>query len=26
MRTKLKGFTPIGILDEWNSGMMGLEE
>jgi len=26
MRTELKGLAPIGILEEWNGGMMGLEE
>jgi hypothetical protein len=24
--TKLRGFAPIGILEGWNTGIMGCEE
>jgi hypothetical protein len=23
---ELRGFAPIGILEDWNAGMMGLNE
>jgi hypothetical protein len=25
-KTELRGFAPIGILEQWNSGMMGLKK